>query len=77
MKIIIHIDDVAPATALSLVDSVVRMGLISETANGKQYCFHASFLNHTYDVSAKKSKGETHTFYVYKGQRYDTNTANT
>lgn len=65
MKIIIHIDNVVPETALALVRDVIKMGLISKTGNRKQYCFHASFMNNSYEVSARKSKGETNTFYVY------------
>lgn len=74
MKIIIHTEDVLPRVALELVSDVIKCGLVSETSNGKQYCFHTSFMKKTYEVSAKKSKGDTHTFYVYKGANYDNQT---
>lgn len=74
MKIIIHIDDVLPRVALELVSDVIRKGLIGETSNGKQYSFHTSFNDRAYEASTKKSKKDTHTFYVFKGVNNDNQT---
>jgi len=68
-KLIIRVyDDIRHRVALDLVDDVIKQGLISETGNGKQYCFVTTFMKDTYKVSAHKNKDNTHTFYVHKGQ---------
>ena len=69
-KLIIHINDsdISHAVALDLVAGVVKQGLVRKTANGKQYCLVTTFMKRTFIVSSKKSKRETYTFYVNKGE---------
>jgi hypothetical protein len=71
-KLIIHVhDDINHRVALELVSDVIKQGLISKTRNGDQYCFVTTFMKDTYRVYARKSKGETHSFEVNKGNNND------
>jgi len=66
-RIIINIRDKSDITnedALKYALHVVKRGKVSETAKGKQYCFHTVF-NNTVHVSVTKQKSGTETFNIY------------
>jgi hypothetical protein len=62
-KIIIHTKDISDIDALNYVLAVISEGMISETGNGKQYCFVTAWENTM--VYASRSKSGTHTFKVW------------
>lgn len=63
-KIIVHSDNIVdPCETLEYVQNVIAMGLISNTANGPQYCFVTEFAGGI-TVYARKNKNGTHTFHV-------------
>lgn len=64
-KLIIHVNGVDDAKALELVAEVVKGGLVSETSNGRQYCFLTTWKS-GFVVKASKNNGNTHTFCVDK-----------
>ena len=68
-KLIIHSDIDDDRLALNLVTRVVADGKVSETRQGKQYCFHTSF--NTYlgkvHVECTMNKLGTNTFRVHNG----------
>lgn len=65
-KLIIHNQtDLSDLDVLLYIIKVVQGGLVSETRNGKQYCFATTFKD-GYTVVASKNKQNTHTFWVYK-----------
>ena len=64
-KIIIHnetgLDDI---TVMKMVQSVIDEGKVSETSQGKQYCFVTTFKNGY--IVASTRKNDTYTFKVYR-----------
>lgn len=65
-KLIIHNHtNLSDLDVLFYVMKVVQGGLVSETRNGKQYCFATTFKD-GYTIVASKNKQNTHTFWVYK-----------
>lgn len=68
-KLIIHNKtDLSDFDVLHYIIKVVQSGLVSETKNGKQYCFVTTFKD-GYNVVASKNKYNTHTFWIYKEDR--------
>jgi hypothetical protein len=67
-RLILNIDEsVSEEDALRYVVKVVQEGRISETKNGKQFCFYTVF-NENCHVSATKSKTGTETFKIWKNK---------
>lgn len=65
-KLIIHNKtDLSDFDVLHYIIKVVQSGLVSETKNGKQYCFVTTFIDE-YTVVTSKNKQHTHTFWIYK-----------
>ena len=64
-KIIIHnetgLNDI---TVMKMVQSVIDAGKVSETSQGKQYCFVTTFKNGCIVTSTRKN--DTYTFKVYR-----------
>jgi hypothetical protein len=66
-RIILNIDeDVDDVTALEAALSVVKMGKISKTSRGEQYCFHSVTANDV-DIAVTKQKSGTESFFIYYG----------
>lgn len=71
MKIIINIrDDIEHSVAMQVVKKVIDQGFVSDE---KQYCratvftkFTNPVINKPIVVHAKKTRGDTHSFVVYK-----------
>lgn len=67
-KIIIHnYTDLSDFEVLILISEVVFEGKLSETKQGKQYCFGITFENNV--VVSSTRRNNTYTFYVMKGDK--------
>jgi hypothetical protein len=64
-KLIIQAEGLGDIEAVWRVAVVVKDGLISNGANGEQYCFAATFSDGT-TVYANKTKSGTHSFRVIR-----------
>jgi hypothetical protein len=58
--------DMHISQAIALVLEVIKLGKISKTAKGKQYCFATRFTNDLIVVADKNKKSDR--FVVYKDQ---------
>jgi len=64
-RIILNIEeDVEDVAALEAALSVVRMGKISKTSRGEQYCFH-SVTTDDIVISVTKTKNGTESFFIF------------
>jgi hypothetical protein len=69
-RLILNIDETGNPDPLTIEDAVkcalevVKMGKISETSRGKQYCFHTIAMSDVH-VAVTKQKSGTETFNIY------------
>ena len=69
-KIIIEFEETVPAdVALAKVQSVVRMGKISEAAGVPHYCWHTSFIDGVGVGTRRKKKGQNSDSFIVRKEK--------